>query len=110
MAMTAPGMRPASISAFKVTPIRASRSLERPTVSGLARGRGSWAKAALEASRQNAVAAMRATSRQAIIVISPFGLLVGPVISGEHYGKVLAEASGVRAQLIDGPARHRLTL
>jgi hypothetical protein len=27
---------------------------------------------------------------------------VDPEISREHYGKVLAEASGVRAQLIDG--------
>jgi hypothetical protein len=40
MAMTAPGIRPASMSAFSVAPIRASRSLERPTSSGLARGRG----------------------------------------------------------------------
>jgi hypothetical protein len=38
---------------------------------------------------------------------------VGPVISREPYGKVPAEASGVRAQLIDRlryaePAHHRL--
>src|SRR5450755_658477 len=57
MAITAPGMRPASISAFSVAPIRASRSLESPTSSGLfARGNGSSAKAVPETSRQNAVA------------------------------------------------------
>ena len=54
MAITAPGIRPASMSAFSVLPIRASRSLEKPTSSGLARGSGSSAKAAVEASRQSA--------------------------------------------------------
>src|ERR1700704_311316 len=56
MAITAPGMRPASMSAFSVALIRASRSLESPTSSGLARGKGSSAKAVPEASRQSAVA------------------------------------------------------
>jgi hypothetical protein len=38
---TAPGMRPASISALSRLAISFSRSAERPTSSGLARGSGS---------------------------------------------------------------------
>src|SRR4029079_18020166 len=56
MAITAPGIRPASMSAFRTVEIRASRSLERPTSSGFARGRGSSANAALQTSRPNEAA------------------------------------------------------
>src|SRR4051812_48611581 len=75
MASTAPGIRPASMSAFSTADIRASRSLERPTSSGFARGRGSAANAALQASRPNAPARIRNDTIDA----SRFGLF-GPLI------------------------------
>src|SRR5580704_5420554 len=81
MAMTAPGMRPASMSAFSVAPIRASRSGERPTSSGLARGRGSSANAAVDASRQSAVARIR----MAAMDVSRSGS------SALHYGSTLGQ-------------------
>src|SRR6266478_3942988 len=87
MAMTAPGIRPASMSAFSVAAIRASRSLERPTSSGLARGSGSSANAALDASTQNAVARIL----MAAMDVSRFGLC-GPVCR-EDYGNAAGEAS-----------------
>jgi len=46
MAITAPGMRPAPMSAFKISPMRANRSDDIPTDSGLAIGNGGSAQAA----------------------------------------------------------------
>src|SRR3954449_6040205 len=65
MAITAPGIRPASMSAFSVSEIRASRSLERPTSSGLARGSRSSANAALQTSKQNEAVTNRSEAMDA---------------------------------------------
>jgi hypothetical protein len=53
------GFAGASLIAFKVSPIRASLSLDIPTSSGLARGGGSAARATPEAKRQSEVASNR---------------------------------------------------
>src|ERR1700680_3480905 len=86
MAMTAPGMRPASISAFNTASIRASRSEERPTSSGLARGRGSSASAAPEAKRPSAATRMR----KAVMNVSHSGSSALVV----HQGRVRQRAGG----------------
>src|SRR5258707_4989646 len=90
MAMTAPGIHPASMSAFSVALIRASRSLERPTSSGLARGRGSSASAAPDASRQSVVAKILILAMD----VSRSGSC-GPVLTDEHYGSAASEANSV---------------
>src|SRR6185437_7622156 len=81
MAMTAPGIRPASISAFRTLSIRASRSAEKPASSGLARGRGSSAKAAVEASRQNALASVLTGT-----MTSPVRAACGPFVEAASLG------------------------
>src|ERR1700722_11979321 len=106
MAMTAPGMRPASMSAFSTALIRASRSEEKPTSSGLARGSGSSASAALDANRQNPVARIRKLAMDA----SRWGFL--PSLLGADYGSGLPEASdtSIRFRMgrprTDGPYRE----
>jgi hypothetical protein len=64
------------MSALSTADIRASRSLERPTSSGFARGRGSAANAALQANRPNAAVRIRSDTIEA----SRFELC-GPLIA-----------------------------
>src|ERR1700759_5501050 len=114
MAITAPGMRPASMSAFSVSPIRASRSLESPTSSGFARGNDSWANAgspanaAPHASRHSVVA----TIRNAGMDVSRAGT-AAPDDCAQDYGNAFAETSAVvghspKLAKFIAPAHHRL--